>query len=391
MKPLRFSLLLAALSCLAVGARAEDPGNDATNIFAVSAAPHTSIILIQCHGLGAGDLSCYGQTNFQTPNLDRLAAGGIRFTNYQVSGTNFSQAQAMLMTGSATTAAPGTPTLAQRLQQVGYHTGMIGEWALGTKPWLQGFDEFAGFLDDAAAKDYYADYLWRFTSTHTYNQITADWDEWNPAKGGLPTAGPEMIYANSGGKKGKYMPDLLLMAAANFVRLNQPAEINLFRPFFLVVNLPAPRSATPGADDFPVPTDAPFTSEAWPPAAKNRAALVTRLDTGIGRLLEQLKKSGLTNDVALFFTSAVPPDSFKDAKMNFLNPNGNTGAAKPQRLPMMVLWPAEIPAGQVSLVNWSAPDFAPTVLELALGKAPTNFTGHSVLAELRNQPPKPNP
>ena len=136
------------------------------------------IIFIQCDGLGYGDLSCYGQTKFQTPNLDRLAAGGIRFTSYYAGDAASSPASAALMLGrdsihlkqradADVPLAADDITVAQWLQQSGYHTALIGEWNLGGDdtsgaPWQKGFDEFAGFLTRTDAGNYYSDYIWRY-------------------------------------------------------------------------------------------------------------------------------------------------------------------------------------------------------------------------------------
>jgi uncharacterized sulfatase len=387
MKAIRHFLLLAALLPLNFAAHAENLASINTNVLTAAATPRTSIIFIECHGLGVGDLSCYGQTNFQTPNLDRLAAGGIRFTDYHggaalhATGEDFLLAQAAFMTGNNNAFAPAKATVAQRLQQAGYHTGLIGEWTLGAQPWKQGFDEFAGFLDDAEGKNYYSDFLWRYAPKSIVNDTAKTLDDFT---------GKEMIYPNTGGKRGQYLPDLFLAAAANFARVNQPDLSSHYRPFFLLVSLPAPRSATAGTDDFPVPTDAPFTGEHWPQAAKNRAALLTRLDTGVGRLLEQLQKLGMTNDLAIFFTSAVAPEKFSDANLEKLfRPAGNFSGEKnsgPARLPMIANWPAKFPAGTVSQVKWSAQDFAPTALEMALQKPAADFTGNSILPILFGKP-----
>jgi arylsulfatase A-like enzyme len=365
-------ILLAALLQISAAAHAD----------AVARRP--SIIFIQCHGLGYGDLSCYGQTNFQTPNLDRLAAEGIRFTGYSAGNAGSAPAPSVLLFGkkSAAASARNETSLAQRLQQAGYRTGLIGEWGLGGEPWTRGFDEFAGFLNFDEGKNYYADYLWRYAP----NSIL---DTTNSRMAAF--VGKEMLYPNTGGKKGLYLPDLFMTAAANFIRVNQPDQFNNYRPFFLLVNLPAPRTAATGADDFPVPTDAPFTGEPWPPAAKNRAALITRLDSGIGRVLEQLNKLNLTNNVAVFFTSAAPPEKFADTNLNFLRPNGNLRGKPELSLPMIVHWPQTIPAGQVSDFPWAAWNFAPTALEIAQVRPATNFTGVSILPRLLGRTPTNQP
>ena len=339
-------------------------------------ARQPSIIFIQCHGLAQGDLSCYGQTNFQTPNLDRLAANGIRCTDY-TGGMDSAATTAQLLGGKISATTTGEANLAQRLQQNGYRTGLIGEWGLANQPWTQGFDEFAGFMDDAEGKNYYSDFVWRYAPKSIFNETNKTFDAF---------AGKEALYPNLGGKKGQYLPDLFVSAANNFVRVNAPDPANHFRPFFLLVNLPAPRTATTGADDFPVPSDAPFTDEQWPQAAKNRAALITRIDGGIGRLFEQLNKSGLTNNVAVFFSASSAPEKFANTNLNFLLPAGDFGGGKkPAPLPMIVNWPGIIPAGRISPALWSALDFAPTTLAMAAVKPATNFTGISVLPILTGE------
>jgi len=377
----RCFFLLAALLPLATSAPAQ-PASPASGLTNAAVARHaaglrrTSIIYIACQGLAWGDLSCYGQTNFQTPNLDRLAAGGTRCTDYEAVGDDLAQAQAALMAGNHAAFSSGQVTLGARLQQAGYHTGLIGEWTLGPTPWTQGFDEFAGFLNQAEADNYYSDFIWRYAPKSVLDLTNRTLGDW---------AGREPMYENAGGRKGKFMPDVLLSAAANFVRVNAPDFANRYRPFFLLVNLPAPHSVTPGKDDYPVPTDAPFTSEPWPQAAKNRAALVARLDDGVGRLLEQLKKISLTNNVALFVSGAGAPEKFADPKLNFLKlkdeVRGGDAPAR-RRLPMLVYWPEQVPAGQVSRMPWSACDVAPTALEIARAKPAPSFTGVSVLPAL---------
>ncbi len=374
----RFLIVLAALVEFSTVARA-----DLASIF-TNAAPtkmavprRTSIIFIQYHGLAQGDLSCYGQTNYQTPNLDRLAAEGVRFTRYS-GGEESPATTAMLLSGTNSGFFAGEPNLAQRLQQSGYHTGLIGEWTFDREPWRHGFDEFAGFFTDAEAQEYYPENIWRYPHIK--------YDENNRVQSRF--LDHEMLYYNTGGKKGQYVPDLLVKAMDNFVRGNVPDKANHYRPFFLLVNLPAPRSAKIDADDFPVPSDAPFTGEAWPQAAKNRAALITRLDGGIGQLLEQLGKIGMTNNVAIFMSSSSAPEKFADTNLNsFLPPDNFCSTNNPAPpLPMIVRWPNTIPGGQVSSLKWTAVDFAPTALEIGYVKPATNFTGVSILPMLRGMP-----
>lgn len=385
MKPNRLLVLSAALLSLLATARAQNESLAPvfTNADTGLVPPRrTSIIFIQCHGLGYGDLSCYGQTNFQTPNLDQLAAEGIRFTNFRPGGTNFTTALGALMYGKK--AAAGAPTVAARLQAAGYHTGLIGEWTLNARPWASGFDEFAGFLNTDESRNYFAGSIWRFDPRNTFDPATHEWVPWKPET--AHNGGPEMIYPNTGGQKGEYMPEMFIQAMCNFVRINLPDQFNRYQPFFLVVDLPAPRSAVDGADEFTVPSDAPYTDMPWPQAAKNRAALITRLDGGIGRLFDQFSKAGLSNNVAIFVSSSEAPEKFADARLNFLAPNGTAaagdhGATAP--LPMIVHWPEVIPAGQVSNFKWTGVDFAPTVLDISYEKPAKDLDGMTVLPVLR--------
>jgi arylsulfatase A-like enzyme len=375
--------LVALATALAAHADVAAPVTNATSAIGRVPARRPSIIYIQFHGLARGDLSCYGQTNYLTPNLDRLAADGIRFTHY-TGGVDSAATTAELLAGKNSAPAATEANLAQRLQVNGYHTGLIGEWTGGGQPWTHGFDEFAGFLDDKAAQNYFADALWRYAPDSIID----------PTNNHVSTyIGQEGIYPNMGGKKGQYLPELLVNAMNNFVRVNQPDAANHYRPFFLLANFPAPRTATTGADDFPVPTDAPFSDEKWPPAAKNRAALITRLDGGIGRLFEQLNKLQMTNNVVIFCSASAAPEKFADTNLDFLLPTGDFRATNsvPVLLPMIVKWPGVIPAGQVSNAPWSPVDFAPTALAIGYMKPTANFSGRSMLPILLGQSGKPLP
>jgi arylsulfatase A-like enzyme len=383
MKLSNLFMLTAALAFAPAVVNAQN--ESLTSIFTNAADQRTaiprraSVILITCRGLAWSDLSCYGQTNFQTPNLDRLAKEGARFANYRAGGDELPPAQAALMTGSSAPFTAGEGTLAARLRAAGYHTGLIGEWALGAEPWTQGFDEFLGFLNESEADNYYSDFIWRYAPRNTHGQS-------NQAPQALQ--GREQLYANAGGQKGRYIPDLFLSAVNNFIRANAPGKGNHYRPFFLMLNLPLPHSVTPGRDEYPVPTDAPFTGENWPQSAKNRAALLTRLDDGMAGLFDQLQKVGMTNNVAIFLTGAMAPMPFANTNLNFLKLKGEVrGGPSPDRLrvPMVVRWPGHVPAGRVISTEWSASDFAPTAAEIAYLKPVPSFTGVSMLPTLSNR------
>lgn len=340
-----------------------------------------SIILIVADGLGYGDLSCNGQTNFQTPNLDKLAAEGVRFTNYHAGAAAESPACAALMLGKDSAhlrqradadvpLGPDDVTVAQILKNSGYHTGVIGEWNLGDEksagaPWKKGFDEFAGYLDANDAANFYADYVWRYAPNSIRNRTNYLMNTF---------MGREKLLANFGDAKGQYIPDLLTKAALNFVQINRSDRANHYRPFFLVVNY-----RIPGDGKSAVPTDAPFSEEPWPQAARNKAAMIARLDGYIGQLQEQLEKLGITNNTAIFFTSATAPQQTGAADKDFFHSAAADGNL---RVPMIVKCPALLPAGMVSGRNWSAADFLPTAADIAYAKPPQGVNGVSVLPKV---------
>jgi arylsulfatase A-like enzyme len=202
-----------------------------------------NIIFILADDLGYGDLGCYGQTKIKTPNLDKLAAQGMRFTQFYAGSTVCAPSRCALMTGLHTGHAlirgnarvplrPEDLTVAEVLKRAGYRTALVGKWGLGNEqttgvPQRQGFDEFIGYLDQKHAHDYYSDYLWR------YDPPTA-------AKQGYD--GRMSFLENEGGKKGLYLHDLFTTAALNFVKINKPDQFNRYRPFFLYLAYTIPHA-----------------------------------------------------------------------------------------------------------------------------------------------------
>ena len=394
-------VLVAVLLAGAVPSGLPPAANAQWSFVFTNPPPHTlprrpSIILIIADGLGYGDLSCYGQAKFQTPNLDRLAAQGIRFTSYYAGDSASSPAFAALLIGRDSEhlrqradvnipLAPGETTVAQILRQSGYHTGLIGEWDLGDDatggaPWKKGFDEFAGYFDAKDAANFYADYMWRLNPNFTYDEsyndpVNGHWREWNKANG-LPTPGKEMIYANTQGKN-QFIPDLMTKAALSFMQNNQPDQFNRFRPFFLLLHY-----SIPGTGTGQVPTDAPYSDEPWPQPQKNKAAMITRLDGYVGQLLEQLQKLEMTNETVTFFTSDTGPKQGGSVDPGFFQ---SIMSSNSLRVPMIVSWPRRIPAGQVSDFACTAPDFLPTAAAIALLKPQPDIDGVSILPTLAGQ------
>jgi arylsulfatase A-like enzyme len=339
-----------------------------------------NVILIVADDLGYGDLGCYGQQRVQTPNLDRMAAEGMRFTRCYAASTVCAPSRWCLMTGlhvgHARTAKNRALlyaedyTVAELLRSAGYTTAGIGKWGLGDPvttglPNDKGFDHWFGYLEQAAAHNYYPEYLWR-------NRETC----W--------------IEGNAGGRKGAYSHDLFTEEALNFIRANQHA------PFFLYLAYTVPHANNELYDatgnGMEVPSDEPYSGEPWPQVEKSFAAMVTRMDRDVGRLLQLLQELGLDDNTAVFFTSDNGPHEEGGHRADFFDSAGPLRGFKRElyeggiRVPALVRWPGQIPPGTVSDQVWALWDFLATAAEIAGVDVPAPTDGLSVLPTLLGQP-----
>ncbi len=334
-----------------------------------------SILLILADNIGYGDLGCYGQTKIKTPRLDKLASEGIRFTSYYTGSPNDEPARASLLTGleprhvGATFGHPlpsDAFTVATMLQQERYHTAMIGEWNLGdtppVEPGSKGFDEFIGYLSEGHARDYFTDTLYRQDTSTGSNRLISLQPNWNNAHG-------------------QYVPDFLGTVTDNVLRNNQPSRLNRFRSFFLCLSYPVPHDGT-------APEDSIYSGESWPQAEKDRASIITHMDASIGGVLDLLAQLKLDTNTVIIFTSIGGPKQEGAADPKFFNSAGplRGGAGSVYeggiRVPMIIRWPAQIRAGQVSDFAWAAWDFLPTAAEIAFITPPKKTDGISILPVL---------
>ena len=346
-----------------------------------------NIIFILADDLGYGELGCYGQKRILTPNLDKLAADGMRFTQCYAGTTVCAPSRSCLMTGQHTghTRVRGndaTPlladdvTVAQLLKSAGYSTGLIGKWGLGLPntsgtPGKKGFDEFFGFLSQTAAHAYYPSNVWRNDEMLIYDENTND-------------------------RKGVYIHDQFTLAATNFIRLNRS------HPFFLYLAYTAPHAnnewGKKTGNGMEVPSDKPYSNEDWPQPEKNKAAMITRMDRDIGKLVEFIKGWKLETNTVIFFASDNGAHSEGGAKAEFFNSSGPLRGLKRDmyeggiRVPMIVRWTGKIQPGQTSDFPWAFWDFLPTALDIAGVKTnrPVNLDGQSILPTLLGQAQKPH-
>ncbi|MGO8931831.1 MAG: arylsulfatase [Limisphaerales bacterium] len=364
---------------------------------AISTARKPSILFILADDLGYGDLGCYGQTKIKTPNLDRLAAEGMRFTDFYAGSTVCAPSRCALMTGlhighalirgnAALALRPQDLTVAEVLKRAGYRTGLIGKWGLGDAnttgvPQKKGFDEFLGYLDQVHAHDYYTDHLWRY----------------DPPTRAKPGYDGQMGFPeNEGGKKGLYMDDLFTSAALNFLRINKPEPLNKYRPFFLYLAYTIPHANNEEGqrtgNGMEVPSDAPYSDQPWPATEKNKAAMITRLDTYVGQLLDKLKELKIDDSTVVFFSSDNGPHQEGGVDPKFFQSAGPLRGIKRDlyeggiRMPLIVRWPGKIKPGVVSGQVGAFWDFLPTAAEIAQTNVTGQLDGLSLLPTLLGKP-----
>ncbi|MFN3407861.1 MAG: arylsulfatase [Limisphaerales bacterium] len=352
-----------------------------------------NIILIVADDLGYGDLGCYGQTRIRTPNLDRLAAEGTRFTQFYAGSTVCAPSRSALMTGQHTghtrfrgnrpnvSLQPEDNTLGLMLKGAGYFTGVIGKWALGDEgspgqPGDKGFDEFAGYLNQRRAHQYYPTYLDRYDAEEGARRVE------------LPR--------NFNGQRGQYAPDLLQRAALNFIRINRPDPFNRFRPIFLYYAPTIPHAnnalGNETGNGMEVPDPNPYANEDWPAPERNKAAMITRLDGYVGEILARLQQYRQDSNTVILFTSDNGPHSEGGVNAGFFHSSGKLRGQKRDlyeggiRVPLIARWPGKIPAGRVSDEPWAMWDLLPTLAELAKLPPPGNVDGLSYLPTLLGQP-----
>lgn len=350
------------------------------------------MIFILADDLGYGDIGSYGQDKIATPRLDQLAGAGTVFTEAYAGAPVCAPSRCVLITGKhagrarvrgnagqnarqpeALALQPGDPSWPRLFQQAGYATGAVGKWGLGNVgaeetglPTRQGFDYFFGYLNQAHAHNSFPSFLWR-------NEERVDLPNVVPNQGPLGTG----VSSN----QAVFAEDLFIDEALKFVRANQR------RPFLLYFSPTLPHANNESAPiGLEVPSLGDYASRDWPETAKRFAAMVTRLDTDVGRLLDLLDELGLVEDTIVVFTSDNGPHREGGNDPEFFRSSGPLRGIKRDlyeggiRVPMIVRWPRA--AGKVArrdATPWGFADFLPTFADL-LGDKKTSGDGVSVLS-----------
>lgn len=343
-----------------------------------------NVVVIYADDLGYGDVSCFGSADIPTPNIDAIAERGLRLTDWYSNSPVCSPSRASLLTGRyparagvdeilgghvGTAGMPAQETLASILGSAGYRTGIFGKWHLGadvgTRPTDRGFDEQFGFL--AGCVDYYSHIFYWAPDRNPVHDLWRD---------------GEHIYDN-----GRYLTEVITDEAVGFI------ERSADRPFFCYVPFNAPH--------YPMHAPREYVDR-FPHLAGDRrimAAMIAAMDGGIGRIVDQLKRSGVLEETIVFFSSDNGPSA---ESRNWLDgeeisyTGGSTGGLRGNkgsvfeggiRVPSVLSWPAGLPAGTTFDRPSAMMDVLPTILQAtAAPAAQEQVDGVGLLDALRGGP-----
>lgn len=356
-----------------------------------------NIVYILADDLGYGDLSCYGQTNFQTPNIDKLAKSGMKFTQHYSGTTVCAPSRSSLMTGQHTghTFIRGNKeiqpegqhpledkvvTLAEVLKGAGYVTGAFGKWGLGYPgsegdPNNQGFNEFFGYNCQRMGHNYYPYHLW-----HNQEKI--------------------ILPGNAGKNTEEYGPEVIHKEALKFL------EVNKDRPFFMYYPSVIPHAELFAPEEYMAKYRGKFNPEldykgvddgpdykiggygSQPESHAAFAAMVDYLDMQVGEIVAKLKELGVYENTLIIFTSDNGPHQEGGADPDFFDSNGSLKGYKRDlyeggiRVPMIAVWDGKIEAGTESNHISAFWDIMPTITKIAGIETPLNIDGVSFLPTL---------
>jgi arylsulfatase A-like enzyme len=330
-----------------------------------------NIVFILADDAGIGDFSAYGCKYGVTPNIDRMAAEGMKFTRAYSGSAVCAPSRCVLMTGQHTghtlrrsnqskdglLSLPATQaTVARLLHDAGYATGGFGKWGLGNPgttgvPENEGFDLFFGYYDQKHAHDYYTDYLVRNSVNVPYQQSGKHtWEDYSHTR--------------------------IADETLKFIEKNKD------RPFFCYA------AWTPPHQDYVIPDNAPYSDRPWSETDRNYAAMIALLDKDVGRVMQKLKDLGIAENTLLIFSS---DNGANDEFVESLQSTGGLRGYKRLlyeggiRAPFIARWPGKIQPGSTSDLLTTFVDFMPTAAELAGVPIPSGMDGISILPTLLGQ------
>lgn len=342
-----------------------------------------NIIFIMADDLGYADLGCYGQKRIATPHIDRLASEGVKFTQVYAGSTVCAPSRSVLMTGqhlghttvrgnsSALLQSTSNPqgrvpladsdiTVAEVLKGAGYVTGITGKWGLGEPgtegiPNKQGFDEWFGYLNQKKAHSYYPEYLWK-----------------NEEK--------VILGGNANSEKRVYSHDLMTDFALDFIEEHQDTTFFLYIPY------------TIPHDRYEVPDLGQYSDSTWNENEVAFAAMVSRMDHDIGRILQALKQASIDENTIVFFCS----DNGAAQRWEGVFDSSDALRGRKRdlyeggiRTPMIVRYPGKIRPGVNTEAVWYFADVLPTLAAIAGISAPKEIDGINIWPSIIEDRPLP--
>ncbi|PHN94047.1 arylsulfatase [Maribacter sp. 6B07] len=361
-----------------------------------------NIIYILADDMGIGDLGSYGQKYIKTPNLDKMAANGMRFTQHYSGAAVCAPSRSTLMTGQHTGHTPirgnkeagdnkegqiplptNALTIAEILKEQGYVTGMFGKWGLGFNegdPNNQGFDEFYGYNDQKLAHRYYPAYL-----NHNQKRDSLKGNDWT--------------------NKVTYAPNKIQAERLKFIKENKD------KAFFAYIPLVLPHAEIISPNDSifklydgkfketPYTADNSYTSDYGPNIVKHYyapvekplatyASMVTRIDNYVGEIMNLIDELSLAENTIIMFSSDNGPSPEGGTNPDFFDSNSKFRGYKRDlyeggvRAPFLVVWPNKIKKGSITDHVSTFYDVLPTLTEITGSQTPNNIDGISFLPTL---------
>jgi len=356
-----------------------------------------NVIFILADDLGYGDLGCYGQTTLSTPNIDRLAAEGMRFTRHYAGNTVCAPSRGVLMTGLHTghgrirgngdwVLPDGDLTLPKVLKQAGYSTACFGKYGLGKPkseddPRRKGFDEFFGYVDTSHAHNFYPSFLIRNGERVALNNVQIP----GSGKGGHEGKGVAIAEGRN-----QWAPGVISEEMHRYLEDRKGAG----NPFFLYYALNLPHANNEAGKNSPLghglesPNYGEFAAKDWPDVEKGFAQFMRFVDNEVGSILKSLQKLGLDEDTLVMFSSDNGPHAEGLHDSNFFRSNGGLNGIKRAltdggiRVPFIARWPSKVKAGSVSEQVSGFQDILPTLAGLANTPVNSECDGLSLVPTL---------